>query len=45
MVEEVNGIHFEAKEEGDAENMRQRLPAIHDPTAGPGALKKSEIFR
>ena len=43
MVEEVNGIHFEAKEEGDAENMRQRLPAIHDPTAE--ALKKSEIFR
>ena len=39
MVEEVNGIHFEAKEEGDAENMRQRLPAIHERAGHTSALK------
>lgn len=38
VLEEVNGIHFGAKEEGDAENMRQRLLAIH---GRPGLRKCS----
>ena len=40
VLEEVNGIHFGAKEEGDAENMRQRLLAIHGQACASVHYKK-----